>query len=287
MMIPRPNPPISNKGIALESEYADDAELLDESKEVLEKVITVASNILQQWSLFVNDSKTVHTRVYLADSHEVDTHGNKIRGKEEWRDSVLLGSKLSSIEDIKNRCNKANAAFHTYNKVWITSSVKISESRKIKLYEALVTSTLLYNCSSWAVPANVFESLNILQRKHLRQILKMNWPVVISNNSLYKRCEVKPITDRVHEARWKMLGHILRSGENTPAFLAFKFAYLGCKNYKGRLGRPRTNLFDLIVKDLKQRNIIIQNDTDFNNLVYVAHDKSEWRNIYLRDYSAT
>ena len=79
-----------------------------------------------------------------------------------WRDSVLLCSKLDSELDIKNRINKANVAFHTYKKVWLNSSVKISEARKIKLYEALVTSVLLYNCSSWAVPEKVFGSVDIL-----------------------------------------------------------------------------------------------------------------------------
>ena len=275
--IPRPNPPISDNGIVLESEYADDVELIDESKEVLDTIVGITSNILEQWSLFVNESKTVFTRVYLADNSAVDEHGNKIRGNEGWRDSVLLGSKLCSI---KNRCNKASAAFHTYRKVWLNSSVKISESRKLRLYEALVTSTLLYNCCSWAAPANVLESVNILQRKHLRQILNIHWPTIIRNKDLYERCKVRPLTDRIVEARWKMLGHVLRSGENTPAFLAFRFACLGSNNYKGRLGRPRTNLFDVITRDLREREIEINNSNDFHELVYIAHDKIRWRDMF-------
>ena len=88
------------------------------------------------------------------------------------RESVLLGSKLCSERDIVNRGNKANVAFYTYKKVWLNSSVQISESRKLKLYEALVTSVLLYNCSSWAAPETVMASVDVLQRKHLRQIIK-------------------------------------------------------------------------------------------------------------------
>ena len=203
---PSPNPPISDRGIPLESAYADDAELLDENGENLEKILNISKDILQDWSLFVNDDKTVFTRVYLAETDELDSHNNKIRGNEVWRDSVLLGSKLDSELDIKNRINKANVAFHTYKKVWLNSSVKISEARKIKLYEALVTSVLLYNCSSWAVPEKVFNSVDILQRKHLRQILRIYWPTVIKNSDLYKRCGVRPLTERIHESRWKMLG---------------------------------------------------------------------------------
>ena len=45
--------------------------------------------VLKDWSLFVNKSKTVFTRVYLAETDALDAHGNKIRGDEEWRESVV------------------------------------------------------------------------------------------------------------------------------------------------------------------------------------------------------
>ena len=40
-----------------------------------------------------------------------------------------------------------------------------------------------------------------------------------------------------------MFGHVLRSGESTPAYLSFRFASLTCKDYKGRVGAHRTNLY--------------------------------------------
>ena len=64
----------------------------------------------------MNERKTVFTRVYLAGVTEVDSHDKKIRGNEEWRDTILLGSKLCSERDTTNRCSnyKANVAFYTY-----------------------------------------------------------------------------------------------------------------------------------------------------------------------------
>ena len=41
-----------------------------------------------------------------------------------------------------------------------------------------------------------------------------------------------------------------QNGDDTPAFLSFRFACLGCLDYKGRRGRPRSNLFDLLFKDI-------------------------------------
>ena len=54
------------------------------------KILEIASDILKDWSLFVNESNTAYTRVYLAETDALDAHGNKVRDKE-WRESVLLG----------------------------------------------------------------------------------------------------------------------------------------------------------------------------------------------------
>ena len=70
--------------------------------------------------------------------------------------------------DIQHRLNKANIAFHTYKKIWLNGAVKIDEKRKVRLYDALITSVLLYNCSSWAVPENILNKLDVQQRKHLK-----------------------------------------------------------------------------------------------------------------------
>ena len=80
-----------------------------------------------------------------------------------------------------------------------------------------------------------------------------------------------------------MLGHVLRSDNDTPAYQSFIFAAFGCGNMKGRRGRHRNNLFDLIVKnDLEYRNININNFEDFNNLVNLAKNKSEWTKLFKK-----
>ena len=113
----------------MDSECADDVEYLDENMEVVEKMMEVVPCILENWSLFVNESKTAYNRVYLAETKERDEHNNLLRGNEQWRETVVLGSKLCS--DIQHRLNKANIAFHTYKKIWLNGAVKIDEKRKI------------------------------------------------------------------------------------------------------------------------------------------------------------
>ncbi len=127
------------------------------------------------------------------------------------------------------------------------------------------------------------ESINILQRKNLRQILGIHWPNVINNEALYERCQMRPLTERVNKARWKMLGHVLRSGNCTPAYQAFRFAVTGTHQMKGRIGRHRTNLFDAIMNDLKCRDIEVGNDVELNELVDIANDRKLWKELFLRD----
>ena len=163
---------------------------------------------------------------------------------------MLLGTKLGSEEDVTNRINKANTAFWSFDKLWCQGSKRnqITEARKISLYGSLVVSVLLYNCCCWAIPQRVLASLDIVQRKHLKRILNIYWPSTISNKALYARTKATPLSERVEKARWTMLGHVLRSDNSTPAYQSFLFATFGCKGLKGRLGRHRTNLYDIIVK---------------------------------------
>ena len=68
------------------------------------------------------------------------------------------------------------------------------------------------------------DKLGVTHVQHLRRMLNITYPGMISNNTLYKRCTVAKLSDRVSEYRWRMLGHILRSDENTAAQLALTFA---------------------------------------------------------------
>ena len=70
----------------------------------------------------------------------------------------------------------------------------------------------------------------------------MYWPDgKIRNAELYKRCDTIKLSERVKKMRLTMLGHILRSDEQTPAFLSFKFALNN--KLKSRRGKHQSNLF--------------------------------------------
>ena len=214
---------------------------------------------------------------------EVTDAGKSVRKlkAEDWRSSKALGSLLCSIKDIERRCQLGNVAFLSYDKCWLQGT-KIPLATKIRLYDALVVSVMIYNSNSWSAPAHVIEKFDTTHRRHLRKILKIQWPKGrISNKNLYERCNTTKLSDRIAKYRWTMLGHVLRSNVDTPAFMSLKFAIYMSENYVGRLGCHQFNLFNVIKRDLEMRNIYLNN---FNDLMYLqnfAFNRSDWRTKFL------
>ena len=257
----RPNPPFTIEMLPLESAYADHGDFIDKDEETLKELLPLAKEILGEWNLYINDDRTKFTKFYLANTDEIDDEGNSVRGNEAWRMCKMLGSLMDSTEDITNRCNLANIAFANFNKVWCKKN-NISLEKKLILYEALVISVIIYNSSSWAAPQDVFNKVDAYHRKHLRRILNYKWPHIITNKDLYTRCNTIPLSERIAQSRWRMLGHILRSTENTPAYNALEFSVYSAQKFKTRKGRPRITLLSTIKQDLQKRDLHLNNMDD-------------------------
>ena len=273
VVISRPNPPISDLGLPLDTEYADDVDFIDEEEETLRAILPQATDILKSWNLFVNEDKTDFTRVYLARAGEKDGDGKLVAGRELWRKSITLGSMLCSKEDIQRRISLGYAAFNKYQKAW---SNKIPLCKRLVLYEALVVSVMMYNSSCWAATKSVLEKLDVVHRRHLRSILKYKYPNIISNVNLYKRCNAEPLSVRVDRSRWRMLGHVLRGPTDGPAVSSLVFA-VNTFQYPGRVGRPQANLFSSIKRDLSNHDMFLNNINDLFYLRNIALDRVNWR----------
>ena len=279
--------PISAEETPEEWEYADDVDFIDEDMEELKRFLPEIRDVLLEWNLFVNESKTEFTRFYLANVDDLDENGKKIRLNklEAWRSTKSLGSLLDCTQDIRRRINLGNAAFSNYQKCWLKSS-KIPLKTKLQLYNALVMSVMMYNCNSWAAPLHVLEGLDVAHRKHLRRILNVFWPFgSMSNEELYRRCEItEKLSEKVHRMRWTMFGHVLRSDERSPAFLSLKFALTN--NHPTRMGRHQINLYSVLKNDLKLKNFNLNTVDDIYVLRTIASDRERWRDVNRRDLLA-
>ena len=271
VLLNRPNPPISNDQMPLEMVYVDDTDFLDENKENLETMLPKITSLFMDWNLKVNPTKTEFTEVSIDENP-------KNRGKEAWRDHKILGSKACSIKDIENRIRIANHSFKNLQKCWLKGT-KLRTQTKLRVYNTMIVPILLYNSGTWAVPKNVLEKIESCRRTHLRIILNIRYPNIISNEELYKRCEMTPLIEDIEKARWNTFGKILRQSENKPAQNALIFAVVNSKKFPPRRGRPPINLLDSIKEDIKRKGLKIDKIEDIWDLRRKAKDKKLWESL--------
>ena len=122
---------------------------------------------------------------------------------------------------------------------------------RIRLYETLVKSVLLYNCRTWGVSKNDQRKLNSFHRRQLRKVIGIQWSHKISNNKLYKITGTKPLLITTTERRWKLLGHILILPAECPARKAMRY-YFEERINKIFRARRRTTIVSTLNEDIKR-----------------------------------
>ncbi|KAK3744074.1 hypothetical protein RRG08_018703 [Elysia crispata] len=238
--------------------YADDIDFIGNKPVNVKKI----EEILKVHKLKVNVDKTEHTSVR--------------KHSEEWKTSKKVGSLLGSKEDIEHRKHLSNIALNKMEQIWHRAD-KTKQRTRIKLYNTLVRSVLLYNCGTWALTKTDEEKLDSFHRKQLRRVLGIRYPTKISNKSLYKKCEQTPISLEVLQARWRLFGHVLRREPSIPANKAMAFYFHD--NAKRARGRPITTLPMTLNNDLKilqNRSISLTSQKDLETIRKIAERRQEW-----------
>jgi hypothetical protein len=204
--------------------YADDVDFISLDRDFLDKVSEAVGPVFIDSDLIVNVDKTENIAIGHADQG-VDQHA--------WRNARKLGSLLSVDEDVNRRIQLAYGCFKKLLALWKHPQL-VSVEVRLQSYKSLVESVLLYNSGTWALTEVLAEKLDCFQRKMLRIVLGIKWFHKVSNEELDKRSGMIPIRELVIDARWRLIGHTLRLGDDTPARKAM--AYYFHKDLHGRQG---------------------------------------------------
>ena len=185
---------------------------------------------------------------------------------------------MGDKEDVERRKQLSNAALYKLKNIWIGKD-KINHNIKIKLYKALVKSILTYNCGTWALAQTELNKLDAFHRKQLRKVLNIYYPTKISNKTLCKKCNEKPLSTQILESRWRLFGHILRRNEEIPANKAMQLYFH--RTEKRFRGRPTTTLPVIINKDLSQiqDNLSLKSTNDLKYLRSLTQDRDQWKSL--------
>ena len=143
-----------------------------------------------------------------------NTEKVKIDGQdiEEVESFVYLGANFSNEggteNDIKARLGKARVAYNKLDKFWKNSQFTIKT--KVNVFKSNVIS-VLYGCETWRTTKADEKKLDAFLHKSLRRILKIYWPMRITNEEVRRRAGIREtISDPVARQRWTWLGHVLR-----------------------------------------------------------------------------
>ena len=251
--------------------YADDCDFLSEEEKEKENINSKISLILKENNLLINEEKTEHTILKRGESNT-----------ERWRKVKKLGTLLGDREDIARRKQMSYIAQKDLNKLWKKKKY-VSLDKRLQLYDSLVKSILLYNCSTWGLTLQDEKKLDSFHRQQMRRIINIRWPHIIRNNKLYELTKTRPISIDITERRWKMFGHSLRMDPGTPARQAMKYFFEIRTNCKFS-GRKRATIFTTINRDIKKTLLKYPNfaakelktEIDLHNIRVKANNRRKW-----------
>ena len=249
--------------------YADDADFRTEHLYLIDLIETKAPAILGKWNLQMNLNKSEFTHVEKRNN----------RNDEYWRNVKKLGSLLGDTEDVLRRKNLARAALNRMWKLWINRN-RLSESLRIRLYNAYIKPVLLYNCGTWGITDTVIKALESFHRSQLRRILGIFYPDHLSNKDVYLRCKCHPLRYDLLKARWQAFGHILRRESDIPANIEME-SYFNCKDKKWP-GKKTMCLPLRLHEDLAMIGWKLENTKDLHRFRKLAEDRIGWQRIIER-----
>ena len=250
-------------------DFADDLALMSRVLNHLKEKTTRLAEIGAKTGLVINTAKTKTMHSNGKPDAPLSIGNQEIDCVDNFN---YLGSIISidngAEKDIKNRLNKAKGAFALLQPVW--RSGKYSKKTKIRLYKSNVLSVLLYGSECWRMTQTDIQKLEVFQNKCLRQICKIFYPEIISNEDLLQLTNVIEVERNIANRRHRLLGHILRMDNQRVPKVALKWTPA---NGKRNRGRPKTTWRRTMIKDLEKMGLTLKEAEK------VAKDRRRWRGL--------
>jgi len=131
----------------------------------------------------------------------------------------------------------------------------LSIQTKVRVYQTLVLSVLLYASETWTSIASDMKAIESFHMNCQRRILGIRWHDFVRNSEVSSRTGLAPVSDRIARGRNAIFGHMARLPDNTPAHHAMlRQVELSVgrppdPSWKRPPGRPRTKWTDQLRRD--------------------------------------
>ena len=111
---------------------------------------------------------------------------------------------------------------------------------------------------------------NVFQHKCLRKILKVHWPMKVSNEEIREISNTRTFDELVRSRRCKWLGHVLTMRKNMNPKIALTWAPKGKRSRR----RPRETWRRTVVKERAQLG-----SSTWNEAETAAKDRATWKEM--------
>ena len=149
---------------------------------------------------------------------KIQLEGSDIEEVEKYN---YLGATVTTTggasEDISARLRKAQGVFCNLKNIWKNSQISINT--KLRIFRSSVLA-VLYGCETWRVIKSDEIKLNVFLHKCLRRILKICWPMKVTNEEERFKTNMEEITKEIKRTRWKLIWHVLRKSVNENTRIA-------------------------------------------------------------------
>ena len=249
-------------------DYADDICLLASDIEEMQMMVDTIVMEGEKIGLKINTAKTEVMKIRTQDTRCVSIGSSNLK---EVNNFIYLGSRMSNDGDIRAEINirigKSSCAFNYLKNVW--KEDRISLATKLKLFNAIVISVLLYGCESWKGLKESEERVRRFESNCLRRILKIRWYDHVSEEELRRRTGQQSVVEKIKLARWKWYGHVLRMPEERITKQALNWRPEG----RRRIGRPKDTWRRTLTREINLKNL--QED----DVRRRAEDRAAWRSF--------
>ena len=197
---------------------------------------------------------------------------NSIKNSESFK---YLGSLLTADErldgEVKLRLKSASAAFAQFRRC-VFSNRDIKLSTKIRVYQTLVLSRLLYGAETWTLPERLLRRLEVFHRQCLRSLLRISMRDHITNEEVYTRSGAPSISRLIAVKRLKW---VFKTNTSMQQAVPRSLLYGKITNSFLQCGRPQKNFNFTLKKAIPRFDLAI---------IKKCHDKYQNQHIARLNY---
>ena len=263
--------------IILEALFADDCALMAHKESDLQIIADKFAETSRLFGLTISLGKTEvlfqPAPASTTPPPSISIEGTQLKTVDDFR---YLGSTISNDDSLDKEINvricKASQALGRL-RARVLSQHNIQLSTKLKVYRAVVITSLLYGCETWTVYRRHLKQLEKFHMRSLRSIMRIRWQDRITNLEVLDRAKMTSIEAMILKAQLRWVGHVIRMDDHR---LPKQLMYGELTSGKRNQGRPRKRFKDCVKSNIKPSGILPK------QLELYAMDRLGWRALTIR-----